>query len=110
MQQGAPDQSHRVGSGWISGLYCVRCHHHFAPEYHQKVTGYEVRVEADQTERPPQVFTAVDSSRRYRLRNRSGGHQEAIRLSEDKYCSVGAMVQERQLPYHMRLSKTKPRG
>jgi putative redox protein len=28
-------------------------------KHHQKVTGYEVRVEADQAERPPQVFTAV---------------------------------------------------
>lgn len=28
-------------------------------KYHQKVTGYEVRVEADQADRPPQVFTAV---------------------------------------------------
>src|SRR5689334_24299921 len=28
-------------------------------KYHQKVTGYAVRVEADQAERPPQVFTSV---------------------------------------------------
>lgn len=28
-------------------------------KYHQEVTGYEVRGEADQEERPPQVFTAV---------------------------------------------------
>ena len=28
-------------------------------KYHQRVTGYEVRVEADQAERPPQVFRAV---------------------------------------------------
>src|ERR1700757_5448932 len=28
-------------------------------KYHQKVTSYEVRVEADQAERPPQVFTAI---------------------------------------------------
>ena len=28
-------------------------------KYHQKVTGYQVRVEADQAERPPQVFTAI---------------------------------------------------
>jgi len=28
-------------------------------KYHQKVTGYEVRVEADQADRPPQVFTDV---------------------------------------------------
>src|SRR5215470_19514747 len=28
-------------------------------KYHQKVTGYQVRVEAEQAERPPQAFTAV---------------------------------------------------
>jgi len=63
-------------------------------KYHQKVTGYEVRVEADQAERPPQVFTAV------RIHHVISGFdidqaavREAIRLSEEKYCSVGAMVQ-----------------
>lgn len=62
-------------------------------KYHQKVSGYEVRVEADQAERPPQVFTEV------RIVHVVTGHeidpsalQEAIRLSEEKYCSVGAMV------------------
>src|SRR6516165_11265528 len=62
-------------------------------KYHQKVTGYEVRVEADQAERPPQVFTAV------RIHHVLTGFEidpaaieEAIRLSEEKYCSVGAMV------------------
>ena len=64
-------------------------------KYHQKVTGYEVRVEADQAERPPQVFTAV------RIVHVVTGHEidraaveEAIRLSEEKYCSVGAMVKQ----------------
>lgn len=64
-------------------------------KYHQKVTTYEVRVEADQAERPPQVFTAV------RIHHVIGGFdidaaavEEAIRLSEEKYCSVGAMVQK----------------
>jgi putative redox protein len=64
-------------------------------KYHQKVTGYEVRVEADQADRPPQVFTAV------RIHHVVTGHEidvaaleEAIRLSEEKYCSVGAMVQK----------------
>jgi putative redox protein len=64
-------------------------------KYHQKVTGYEVRVEADQAERPPQVFTAV------RIHHVVTGFEidaaaleEAIRLSEEKYCSVGAMVQK----------------
>ena len=64
-------------------------------KYHQKVTGYEVRVEADQAERPPQVFTAV------RIHHVVTGYEidaaaieEAIRLSEEKYCSVGAMVKQ----------------
>ena len=64
-------------------------------KYHQRVTGYEVRVEADQAERPPQVFTAV------RIHHVVTGFEidvaaleEAIRLSEEKYCSVGAMMQK----------------
>lgn len=64
-------------------------------KYHQKVTGYEVRVEADQAERPPRVFTSV------RLHHVVTGFEidptaieEAIRLSEKKYCSVGAMVKQ----------------
>lgn len=62
-------------------------------KYHQKLTGYEVRVEADQAERPPQVFTAV------RIHHVLTGYEldasaieQAIHLSEEKYCSVGAMV------------------
>ena len=64
-------------------------------KYHQKITGYQVRVEADQAERPPQVFTTV------RIHHVVTGIeidetalQEAIRLSEEKYCSVGAMLQK----------------
>lgn len=64
-------------------------------KYHQKVTGYEVRVEADQAERPPQVFTAV------RIHHVVTGFEidasaieEAIRLSEEKYCSVRAMLKQ----------------
>lgn len=60
---------------------------------HQDVTGYEVRVEADQAERPPQVFVAI------RIHHIVKGHEidpaavdEAIRISEEKYCSVEAML------------------
>ena len=59
----------------------------------QQVTGYEVTVEADQTPDPPQVFTHV------RIHHIVTGTDvspqavaDAIRLSEEKYCSVGAMV------------------
>ena len=64
-------------------------------KHHQKITGYEVRVEADQADRPPQVFTVV------RIHHVITGFdvdpadvEEAIHLSEEKYCSVGAMVQK----------------
>src|SRR6202521_5610850 len=64
-------------------------------KFHQRVTGYEARVEADQAERPPQVFTLV------RIHHVVTGFEidpaaieEAIRLSEEKYCSVGAMVKQ----------------
>ena len=61
----------------------------------QQVTGYEVSVEADQAPNPPQVFiqvrihhivTGIDVS--------DQAVEEAIRLSEEKYCSVGAMVKQ----------------
>ncbi len=62
-------------------------------KHHQRITGYGVRVEADQAERPPQVFTAV------RVHHVVHGYdvdpravEEAIRLSESKYCSVEAMI------------------
>ena len=61
----------------------------------QQVTGYEVKIEADQAPNPPQVFTAV------RIHHIVTGVdvsaqavEDAIRLSEEKYCSVGAMVKQ----------------
>lgn len=61
----------------------------------QQVTAYEVRVEADQAPKPPQVFTSV------RIHHIVSGVdvspqavEDAIHLSEEKYCSVGAMVQK----------------
>jgi len=61
----------------------------------QLITGYEVQVEADQAPDPPQVFTNV------RIHHVLTGNdissqavEDAIRLSEEKYCSVGAMVQK----------------
>ena len=64
-------------------------------KYHQRVTGYEVRVEAEQAERPPQVFTDVHIHHVVTgFEIDAAALQEAIRLSEEKYCSVGAMVQK----------------
>lgn len=62
---------------------------------HQNVTAYEVTVEADQRPAPPQVFTEV------RIHHKVTGVaidpqsvEDAIHLSESKYCSVGAMVRQ----------------
>jgi putative redox protein len=64
-------------------------------KYRQKVTGYQVRVEADQAERPPQVFTAVRIHHVVTgIHIEEAALREAIRLSEEKYCSVGAMIQK----------------
>lgn len=57
----------------------------------QEVTGYEVRVEADQRTEPPNVFTKI------RIQHIVTGvevsEEAAIHLSESKYCSVSAMLQ-----------------
>ncbi|HUK31761.1 MAG TPA: OsmC family protein [Candidatus Acidoferrum sp.] len=64
-------------------------------KHHQKITGYEVLVETDQAERPPQVFTAV---RILHILTGVGidrsAVEKAVQLSEEKYCSVGAMVKQ----------------
>lgn len=64
-------------------------------KHHQKITGYEVRVEADQTDRAPQVFTKV---RIHHVLTGVGIDpavvEHAIYLSEDKYCSVAAMLKQ----------------
>ena len=59
----------------------------------QRVTAYEVRVEAEQAPDPPQVFTRV------RIVHRVSGEgidpaavENAIHLSETKYCAVGGMI------------------
>lgn len=61
----------------------------------QQVTGYEVQVEAEQVPNPPQVFNKV------RIHHVLKGNdispvavEDAIRLSEEKYCSVGAMIKQ----------------
>jgi len=60
----------------------------------QKVTSYEVRCQADQAPDPPQVFTKVRIHHVITGEVTETAVQEAIRLSEEKYCSVGAMVKQ----------------
>jgi putative redox protein len=62
---------------------------------HKALTAYEVSVEAEQKQTPPQVFTDV------RIHHSITGEEidtqsveDAIQLSETKYCSVGAMIRQ----------------
>ena len=89
-----PSRSNYWRSGWqvvprlTSSLF-------FARSTTGKFTGYEVRVDADQAEHPPQVFCAE------RIHHVVTGFEidapmveQAIRLSEEKDCSAGTMVQK----------------
>ena len=60
----------------------------------QPVSAYEVRCEADQVPDPPQVFTEVRIHHVITGDVSPSAAEEAIRLSEEKYCSVGAMVKQ----------------
>lgn len=62
---------------------------------HKKITAYQVSVEAEQRTFPPQVITKV------RVHHSVTGKQldaeaveDAIKLSEMKYCSVGAILRQ----------------
>jgi putative redox protein len=59
----------------------------------QQVTGYEVEVNGERTTEHPRVYTKIEVVHRVRGKDVSpAAVEEAIRLSETKYCSVHAML------------------
>jgi putative redox protein len=59
----------------------------------QDVTGYEVRVSGERREEHPRAFTSIELVHRVRGRNLSAvAIEEAMRLSDTKYCSVFATL------------------
>ena len=60
----------------------------------QQVSGYEVVVEGRRREEHPRIFTHIEMVHRLRGRDLSpAAIEEAIRLSDTKYCSVHAMLE-----------------
>jgi putative redox protein len=62
---------------------------------HKNVTAYEVSVEAEQLPSPPKVFT--DMRVHHKITGSDvdpGSVEDAIELSEEKYCAVGAMLRQ----------------
>jgi len=62
----------------------------------QKISGYSVEATAERREdQPPRVFTKIHLKYIVKGENISSEAVErAIKLSEEKYCSVGGMLQE----------------
>ena len=59
----------------------------------QAVTGYEVVVEGQRRAEHPRVFTRIEIVHRLRGPSlKAAAIEEAIRLSDTKYCSVHAML------------------
>ncbi len=59
----------------------------------QQVTGYTLEVIADRRDEHPRVYTAIEVVHRLRGRGLEPAKvAEAIRLSDEKYCSVHAML------------------
>jgi putative redox protein len=59
----------------------------------QDVTGYEVLLTGERRDEHPRAFTRIEIVHRVRGRNLSGAAiEEAMRLSDTKYCSVYATL------------------
>ena len=57
-------------------------------------TSLEVRAEAERAEQPPKVYTAIKLVYKVGGRVSRKAVEDAVRLSEEKYCSVSAMLQK----------------
>jgi len=58
----------------------------------QHVTGYDLELRAEQRPEPPNYFTRIEIKHRLRGAIDPEAVRKAIQLSEEKYCSVGAMI------------------
>jgi len=70
----------------------------------EPVTGVEVSAEAEKAPEPPRVYT--DIKLRYRVSGKVSRKavEDAVRLSEEKYCSVAAMLKTTaRISYEIRL-------
>lgn len=57
-------------------------------------TSLEVRAEAERAPEPPSVYTKIKLTYRVGGKVSSKAVEDAVRLSEEKYCSVSAMLQK----------------
>ena len=60
----------------------------------EPLTSLEVRAEGERAEKPPQVYTKIKLIYRIGGKVTHKAAEDAVRLSEEKYCSVSAMLQK----------------
>ena len=60
----------------------------------QPFTGLEVRAEAERAPEPPMVYTSIKVHYRVQGKVDHKAVEDAVRLSEEKYCSVSLMLQK----------------
>jgi putative redox protein len=58
----------------------------------EPLTGLEVRAEAERAQQPPTVYTTIKLIYTVSGLVSRKAVEDAVRLSEEKYCSVGAML------------------
>jgi len=71
---------------------------HILMRMRQDVSGLQVKVQAERADEHPKVYTDIQLEYAVRGRNLSEkAVTDAVRLSQDKYCSVSAMLAETAL-------------
>jgi putative redox protein len=69
-------------------------------------TGVEVSAQAEKAPDPPRVFTNIKLQYRVAGKVARKAVEDAVRLSEEKYCSVAAMLNKTaRITYEIRLDK-----
>lgn len=80
-----------MGLGGCTGIDLVA----ILRKMRQQVTGIELEIHSERAQEHPRVFTRIHL--KYRVRGRGMSPERvrsAVELSEDKYCSVAAMLRE----------------
>ncbi len=85
----SPIQLLLAALGGCTGMDVV----HIMRKQRQRVEGLEILVSGKRVKEPPRVYTNIHVEYKIEGKNiEESAVQRAIQLSEDKYCSVGAML------------------
>ena len=72
----------------------------------EPVTAVEVHAEAEKAADPPRLYTAIKLVYRVKGKVASKAVEDAVKLSEEKYCSVAAMLNKTaKITYEVELDK-----